>query len=220
MNPKCSENLNELAAALSQAQANFKPAPKDAKNPFFKSNYATLDSIWGSIREPLTTAGLSVTQIPVEDDKGLKLVTVLLHSSGQYISSQMYLKTAKDDMQSMGSALTYARRYALSAMVGAVTGDDDDGNEASNTNGHQPAPKKVDPRKAYTDKLKAYQATLNARDGTELSFDQSWLDTASLDELAEKGKELKKKIDEPVPTAEQKPLTELDQHLGASDATN
>jgi hypothetical protein len=127
-----SETIAKLATALAKAQALIKPASKDAVNPHFKSKYADLTAIWEACREPLTSQGLSVSQIPVSGDPGyLSLMTMLMHESGEYIGGVFSVRLAQDTAQAMGSALTYARRYALSALVGIVADDDDDGNEAS-----------------------------------------------------------------------------------------
>ena len=102
-------------------------AVKDAKNPFFKSSYADLTSVIKAIKEPFANNGLSYSQFPVtsEGGGGVGVVTVLLHSSGQWIESEFYLPLAKKDPQGGGSAITYARRYALQAMAGIPTADDD-----------------------------------------------------------------------------------------------
>lgn len=124
--------LNELAAALAKAQGQLKAAIKDATNPHFKSSYADLASVWEACRKPLSDNGLSVVQVPVEAPAGyVGLRTVLLHSSGQSISEVFYMPVSQpNNPQSVGSALTYARRYALSAYVG-IAPEDDDGNSAS-----------------------------------------------------------------------------------------
>ncbi len=127
-----SETLGELAKALAKAQAAIQPAPKDTSNPFFKSKYADLPAVWRACREPLASNGLSVVQMPADSSEGrIALTTMLLHTSGEYITSTVSTKIAKDDPQGVGSALTYLRRYALAAMVGIVADDDDDGNAAS-----------------------------------------------------------------------------------------
>lgn len=125
-----SESLNELALALAKAQGAMKPALKDADNPFFKSKYADIASVWEACREPLADNNLSIVQLPEPADNAILLTTILLHSSGQYLSSQLRFPITKSDPQSYGSALTYARRYALAAAVG-VYQDDDDANSAS-----------------------------------------------------------------------------------------
>jgi len=125
-----SENINELAAALSKAQGQIKGAVKDSKNPFFKSTYATLASVWDACRDQLASNGLSVVQCPEETTLGITIETILCHSSGQWISSKYTMPVGKGDAQAVGSAITYGRRYALSAMVG-ISPDEDDGNAAT-----------------------------------------------------------------------------------------
>lgn len=120
-----SDQINELATALSKAQSQMLGAVKDSQNPFFKSKYADLESIWEAIREPLTKNGLSVTQISVIEDGKPCLVTMLLHSSGQWLSGIFPLKPVKDDPQGMGSCISYIRRYTLASMTGVVQVDDD-----------------------------------------------------------------------------------------------
>jgi hypothetical protein len=126
-----SDQLNELAGALAKAQAMLKPAVKDSMNPHFKNRYADLESVWDACREPLTKNGLSVTQLPIQTGDGRTVLrTMLIHVSGQYLTSELPLNPVKNDPQGLGSALSYMRRYALAAMVGVVQ-TDDDGNEAS-----------------------------------------------------------------------------------------
>ena len=126
-----SENINELAAALAKAQGEMRGAVKDSANPFFKSRYADLASVWDACRVPLTKNGLSVVQTNVGDGAEMVAVeTILLHSSGQWISSFLSVKPVKNDPQGIGSCITYLRRYSLAAMVG-IAPEDDDGNAAS-----------------------------------------------------------------------------------------
>jgi len=128
-----SEHINDLAAALVKAQAAMKPAIKDATNPHFKSKYADLAAIWDACRDALTSNGLSVVQMPTDsaEPNRVALVTMLLHTSGQYLSTTVSTKLTQETAQGVGSALTYLRRYALAAMVGIVADEDDDGNAAS-----------------------------------------------------------------------------------------
>lgn len=137
-----SEQVNELAAALAKAQAGMKPAVKNAKNPFFKSNYATLDSVLDSLKKPLSDNGLSVCQIPT----GGGLVTVLLHSSGQWVAGCLPLHAEKETPQAFGSAITYARRYALGAITGLATEEDDDGEAAMDQHRKAPPKAKSEPK--------------------------------------------------------------------------
>ncbi len=126
-----SEQINELATALSKAQGAIKGALKDTANPFFKSKYADLSSVWEACREQLANNGLSVAQTPCKSEHGyVGIETILMHSSGQWISNDFAIPVTKVDAQGFGSAITYARRYALAAMVG-VAPEDDDGNAAT-----------------------------------------------------------------------------------------
>ena len=127
-----SETIGELTEALAKAQGKLTYAVKDSANPFFKSKYADLESVWDACRSPLSENGLSVMQFPGEFIDGcMSLTTILAHSSGEWISQEMSVPVTKPDAQGAGSALTYMRRYALAAVVGVVQADDD-GNAASN----------------------------------------------------------------------------------------
>jgi hypothetical protein len=121
--------IAELAAALCKAQAQMEGAKKDATNPHFKNKYADLAAVWAAIREPLTSNGLSVVQLLRDVQNGIEVETILLHTSGQQIGSVLAMPASKNDAQGYGSAATYARRYALMALVG-VAPEDDDGNAA------------------------------------------------------------------------------------------
>lgn len=123
--------IGKIAAALSKAQGQIKSAVKDSKNPFFNSSYADLASVWETCRKPLSENGIAVIQRTIATD-GLTIVldTILAHESGEWISGTLTMKPIKNDPQGVGSCLTYARRYALSAIVG-ICPEDDDGNKAS-----------------------------------------------------------------------------------------
>ena len=125
-----SDTIDKLAAALSKAQSVITFAAKDTANPFFKSKYADLASVWEACRKALTDNGLSVIQSPSAEGPKVTVTTTLLHASGQYITSELTMTAAANTPQGVGSTITYARRYALSSMVG-VAQDDDDGNAAS-----------------------------------------------------------------------------------------
>lgn len=140
-----SEDIKELATALCKAQAKITGAIKDSSNPFFQSKYADLDAVWEAIRVPFTENNLSVSQIPSETEKGTILETVIMHSSGQWISGNILMKTMKEDPQSKGSAITYYRRYVLSAMSG-VSQVDDDAESAMNRDIEIKDVKKVQPK--------------------------------------------------------------------------
>jgi hypothetical protein len=125
-----SESIKELAMALAKAQAQLRPAIKDSANPFFKNKYADLSSVWEACRDALHAHGLAVVQAPLSTEAGAGVETMLLHSSGEWMSETLILPLAKNDPQGAGSAITYARRYALAAFVG-VCPEDDDANAAS-----------------------------------------------------------------------------------------
>jgi len=125
-----SEQIDALAAALAKAQGQISPAIKDSSNPFFKSKYADLASVWQACKEPLSKNGLAVIQATSYIDGHLTLVTTLAHASGQWMRSFMPIVTEKQNAQGIGSAITYMRRYCLSAMVGITCDEDDDGNAA------------------------------------------------------------------------------------------
>jgi hypothetical protein len=140
-NPFMSQTIGKLAEALSKAQSEITNALKDKDNHFFKSTYADLASVWDACRDPLSKNGLSVTQPLSMDLNGrMILTTLLMHSSGEWISSMVPVVPVKQDPQSVGSAITYMRRFSLSALVGVAPSekpteqdidDDDDGNAAS-----------------------------------------------------------------------------------------
>ncbi|HEX5508451.1 MAG TPA: ERF family protein [Pseudolabrys sp.] len=124
-----SEQINELAAALAKAQGGMKNAAMNRTNPHFKSSYADLASVLDAIRVPLSSAGLSVVQTMQSSERGMVLRTTLMHASGQYISTEYPLPVTQKPHE-MGSALTYARRYSLAALVCNSSDEDDDGNAA------------------------------------------------------------------------------------------
>ena len=126
-----SSSIANIAAALVKAQAQFKVCIKDSNNPFFKSKYADLSTCMEAVKESLVENGLAILQLPADNDRGIVLLeTVLLHVSGEWISSLLPMPTAKSDPQAFGAAITYARRFALCSILG-LTPEDDDGNSAS-----------------------------------------------------------------------------------------
>lgn len=123
-----SESITNLSKAMATFHSLVGKISKDAKNPFFKSNYASLSHILTEIQEPLEKSGLVISQFP--DNAGL--TTILIHSeSGEYLEATYVMPVAKaNDPQALGSAITYARRYAVSSIL-SLKIDDDDGNKAS-----------------------------------------------------------------------------------------
>ena len=130
---KTSESIKELAAALCKFQAAVKDPAKDQNNPFFKSKYVALDGLLAAVRKPLADNGLSFLQMPSSSDGQVSVTTLLMHTSGEWIEFDPFtLPVAKRDAQGVGSAVTYARRYSLSSILGVAWDDDDDGNSCSN----------------------------------------------------------------------------------------
>ena len=129
-----SESIANLALALSIVQGKMSHAVKDSANPFFKSKYADLESVWDACRSLLSENGLAVMQFPglyTDHDKSMSLTTIISHKSGEYISQEMSVPMSKVDAQGAGSCISYMRRYSLAAVCGVVQADDD-GNAASN----------------------------------------------------------------------------------------
>jgi hypothetical protein len=121
-----SESISELAKALTKAQADFGPLLKGAANPFFKSRYADLSSVMDVARGPLSENGLCFVQTTDESDaSSIILETTLIHVSGEWLSGRLKMPLTKSDPQGFGSAMTYARRYSLQAILGLAAEDDD-----------------------------------------------------------------------------------------------
>ena len=133
-----SETTATLCAALVAAQGALKPIAKDGKNPAFRSRYATLDGIMETVRPALAAHGLAVVQGAVypETSEGGRIVgitveTRLIHTSGEWLASVVPVPVAKGDAHGLGSALSYGRRYGISALLALSTDEDDDGNAAA-----------------------------------------------------------------------------------------
>lgn len=125
-------DITELSKAVALAQAKFKTAVKNKKNPHFGSKYADLDAIMDAVREPLGQHGLAVLQgISTTPERFICITTRLLHASGQWIESAFSIKPDRDGPQQIGSVITYGRRYAIAAMLGITADEDDDGNAAA-----------------------------------------------------------------------------------------
>lgn len=130
-----SESIKNIAKALSQFQSEIKNPKNVADNPFFKSKYCPLNEVIDATKPILTKYGLCVLQMPSGDGQNITITTLLMHESGEWIESEpLTLKADKATAQGAGSAITYGRRYSLSAMLGISSEDDDDGNHASGNN--------------------------------------------------------------------------------------
>jgi hypothetical protein len=135
-----------IVAAMLAVQTGMKAAVKDAKNPAFKSTYADLASVWEACRDALKAAKVLVSQDVTSDENGVSIATRFTHESTQWMEfGPLFIPLAKKDAQAVGSAVSYGRRYSLSAALGIIAEDDDDGNSATAsqakpvaTNGHAP----------------------------------------------------------------------------------
>lgn len=173
-----SEQINELALALNKAQGAMGGAVKDASNPFFKSKYADLASVISACKDELNKNGLTVLQPVSSDEHGIYVETLITHSSGQWISSGlMKLLLSKQDMQGLGSAISYARRYSLQSMLNIPAVDDDA--ESAMFRGETPAvghPRETVSHSIETPELKELmELGKKAFSGSKSNF-QAWLD--------------------------------------------
>lgn len=125
-----SEQINEIAGALAKAQGEVTAAIEDKTNPHFKTSYSSLNSVWKACRNSTSKNGLAITQLMTGSNEQLVLVSILMHSSGQWIKSILPISSVKATPQALGSAITYMRRYSLAALVGVAPEEDDDGEEA------------------------------------------------------------------------------------------
>lgn len=134
-----SDQIDKIAEALSKAQGMMKPAIYDNTNPHFRARYATLTAVMEAARPALSQNGIALLQsttVETEPVMRVGVTTMLMHASGQWIRGTLHLKPVNDTPQAVGSALTYARRYSLSALVGIVADEDDDAEKANGRNGN------------------------------------------------------------------------------------
>jgi len=120
-----SNEIEKLSADLLAAQNEIGGVVKDAKNPFFKSTYADLNSVIAVIKPVYAKHGLTIIQLPCSDEHGVGVTTRLIHKSGEWLEDSFTLPLTKPDPQAAGSAITYAKRYALKAL-GLMPDVDDD----------------------------------------------------------------------------------------------
>ena len=128
-----SENLDKLFKGMNVFRSQLKQPAKDAKNPFFKSNYVTLEGVQNAIDAAIKGTGLAYTQIVKNDDNGnVGVETIITHESGQYLTTGVLaLRPEKATPQGYGSTITYAKRYQLASAFGVSSDIDDDGNAGS-----------------------------------------------------------------------------------------
>lgn len=157
--PSKADSLSDLFAALAKAQSEMQIAALDSENPYFKSKYADLASIVKASRPALTKNGLSVIQQILPNDDGQNILhTILCHSSGQWIESRMRILPSKPDVQSLISYVTYIRRAAYAALIGVVTGDEDDDGERAVAESREVYAKGVAVNTKYNPKEESYES--------------------------------------------------------------
>ena len=152
-----SEQINELAGALSLAQGELKNAPTLNVNPFYKSKYADLATVIDTAKPVLAKHGLSIVQA-AGGNGAISITTILMHKSGQWIESEISFTPDKADIQKAGAVLTYLRRYSYAAIIGISSEEDDDGNTVK--------PEQQAPPKKETDLETARAATVKHLDAT------------------------------------------------------
>jgi len=156
-----SEQIGDLSAALVKAQAGLKSVAFDKTNPHYKNKYASLPAVIEAVRKPLADNGLAVTQTTEVRDGIFLLVTTLRHASGQWVAGE-YLLPQVSRPQEMGSAITYAKRYALSAMVCVAADDDDDAEGARKDDQVATMPKRDNPHTTQPRDVNEYQPRFGA----------------------------------------------------------
>ncbi|MGX7375255.1 ERF family protein [Enterococcus asini] len=162
---KTSEQTAEIFKAFSEFRKVLKQPLKDANNPFFKSKYVPLENVVEVIDEAIEGTGLSYSQEATSEGNYISVATHVFHESGQFISfDPLSLPATKADAQGFGSAVTYAKRYALSAVFGITSDQDDDGNATSGNN----APKNANEEQISVAKMKMKElAEANGMDANE-----------------------------------------------------
>lgn len=127
-----SEALDKFAQDMVRLQGALQNVNRDAdvQSVKFSYKYMTLTSVWSEVRPKLQSHGFSLIQCPLKSREGVLLKTMLLHSSGQFISSIFFMPAKQPQPQDFGSAITYARRYTMCAILGLAPDDDDDGTVA------------------------------------------------------------------------------------------
>lgn len=132
MNEIMSQTIDQLATALAKAQSEMAVAGKNQKNPFYKSTYADFEAIIHASRPSLTKYGLSIVQsLFTYDDGNSYLITILMHTSGQWIKSKARHNPLKTDIQSLASYNTYLKRMCYTSLIGVATKEDDDDGQAA-----------------------------------------------------------------------------------------
>ena len=176
-----SETITELSKAFAKMQMELEQPLKNANNPFFKSKYVPLENVVDSITKASSKHGLSFTQFPSSDENGNVTVgTMVMHESGEWIEyDPICMKPVKNDPQAVGSAITYAKRYALSAIFGITSDNDDDGNEATQLG--RATPKAVPKKQVSTTSNKIPKEVVKAyKDGIQSVIDRTGKNDGSI----------------------------------------
>lgn len=163
----------EAITAFVSAQAEMGPARKEANNPHFKTKYADLGNVQEACFPALNKHGFAVLQPCGADATGEYVETIFAHSSGGMFSARVYLHVSKNDMQGVGSAITYARRYGLMGLAG-IAPEDDDGAAASRNPPARSEPKRQDPKPEKTPKQSAMEwlGSSRSEDETKARMDR------------------------------------------------
>jgi len=128
-----SPEIKNIAGAIAKAQSQIEVVGFDSVNPHFKSKYASLTAIVEAIRKPLADNGLSILHSVIEEGQNMRLVSLLLHTSGEWIESTVPIILSKNDMQGIGAAISYSKRFATCSLLNVVSDEDDDGNSIAKT---------------------------------------------------------------------------------------
>jgi hypothetical protein len=172
-----SENISQLATALSKAQGEIDDATKRGLNPAFRSKYADLAAVRGVIREPLAVNDLCIVQFPRTVQGGVEVETMIVHKSGEFMSEALFMPVSKYDAHGIGSGITYARRYGLMSLL-CLAADDDDGNAAVEKSPAKDQPKKdgqpKQPLLTKEELASLAKAAMEAAKGGTPSFADFW----------------------------------------------
>lgn len=162
-----SENLNELGTALAKAESEFEQITKDTTNPHFGKTYADLSSLIRATRPALAKHGITVIQIPrLRGQNFVEVTTMIMHASGQFMACELIMPAAQRDRfdaQTIGSAITYARRYAYQSMLNVAGEDDDDGNAATGKPNVETVHNGFDTMPAHSDETPAKKPPASSR---------------------------------------------------------
>ena len=161
-----SESIKELASALTKAQGEMPAIKFDSKNPFLKNDYASLGAIIAGARPVIAKHGLSVSQLTFGEDGVAGVETVLMHTSGEWISSSISMpvgeEKGKSSAQVAGSIVTYLRRYSLASILGIYSDEDGDGNKPETERKPKQAPKQAPQRPSAKPEAPLTPAELSA----------------------------------------------------------